>query len=349
MQKDFHYYVVKLLAIKAGIAEEEAQIIAYSSQYVDDAVEHKPIRLSHQLPAEITDSFTPGFDRYKDDRFDPVCTAHRGTQHIGEISRNVQRLIYMPFHFLPPGPVCKQKRSASYITRAGSPFALELVEAALETLEQNSGSGRVHSLIKLGIALHTYSDTWSHNGFSGRHSPAENDISELSVFENGRWKMLPAAKRALLNFSPDIGHAEAGILPDMSHVIIRYRHCRSGNETVCNNPEIFMAAAKAVYAVLCKIERNYESWKSFEGDLRYCIAASVEDNEEKARLYEKTFPQISFYYDEEEWRKEALSGSSYDREKFRSNDFRSEAYSVRGDMKWFWFHVGAWEQRQHLP
>ena len=36
MQKDFHYYVTYALAKTAGFSPEESEIIAYSSQLVDD-------------------------------------------------------------------------------------------------------------------------------------------------------------------------------------------------------------------------------------------------------------------------------------------------------------------------
>ena len=35
MNSEFHYYITGILAHKAGFNEEEASIIAYSSQYVD--------------------------------------------------------------------------------------------------------------------------------------------------------------------------------------------------------------------------------------------------------------------------------------------------------------------------
>jgi hypothetical protein len=36
MQKDFHYGVIYALAKEAGYKEDEAYVIAHSSQYVDD-------------------------------------------------------------------------------------------------------------------------------------------------------------------------------------------------------------------------------------------------------------------------------------------------------------------------
>jgi hypothetical protein len=36
MQKDFHYDIIYAIAKEAGYKDDEAYIIAYSSQYVDD-------------------------------------------------------------------------------------------------------------------------------------------------------------------------------------------------------------------------------------------------------------------------------------------------------------------------
>lgn len=44
MQKDFHYDVTYIVARWAGYSEHEAYVIAYSSQFVDDAADEGPIR-----------------------------------------------------------------------------------------------------------------------------------------------------------------------------------------------------------------------------------------------------------------------------------------------------------------
>lgn len=36
MDKEFHYYATGLIAQRAGFSEEEAEIIAHSSQFVDE-------------------------------------------------------------------------------------------------------------------------------------------------------------------------------------------------------------------------------------------------------------------------------------------------------------------------
>jgi hypothetical protein len=43
MQIDFHHAVTYLCARMAGFAAAEAEIIAYSAQYVDDATQRRPV------------------------------------------------------------------------------------------------------------------------------------------------------------------------------------------------------------------------------------------------------------------------------------------------------------------
>jgi len=52
---------------------------------------------------------------------------------------------------------------------------------------------------RLGIALHSYADTWSHQNFSGLQEPWNSVYPWYNIFKS---------------IAPNIGHAEAGHLPD---------------------------------------------------------------------------------------------------------------------------------------
>lgn len=64
MQKDFHYYGIYALARCAGFNRDDAHVIAYSSQYVDDSTESEPINVGDFV-------------------FDTVRTAHLGLKSYG--------------------------------------------------------------------------------------------------------------------------------------------------------------------------------------------------------------------------------------------------------------------------
>ncbi len=82
MNIDFHYYAVRVLAHYAGFEPDEAHVIACASQYVDNSTEGDPIRLKGQEYC-----------------FDPVRTAW---MHLESTGTEVQRMVYMPFHFVSP-------------------------------------------------------------------------------------------------------------------------------------------------------------------------------------------------------------------------------------------------------
>jgi len=93
---------------KTGFSPEDAQIIAYASQFVDDAVDHKKMKVNGHL--EILSK------RFSGDTFNPVCSAHRGLQFLKGFKEDVQNKIYIPFHFLPDLEANKDK-SGSYLVK----------------------------------------------------------------------------------------------------------------------------------------------------------------------------------------------------------------------------------------
>lgn len=86
MQSDFHYCAIRTLAELAGFPSDEAQLMAYASQYTDDATEHKGIRINH-VPTEVAGEIAR-LDMTKNGRFEPVCTAHKCS-----VARPVSQLV----------------------------------------------------------------------------------------------------------------------------------------------------------------------------------------------------------------------------------------------------------------
>lgn len=111
MQLDYHYHVIYHLAELAGFKASEAGTIAYASQYVDDSTESEPI------------------EPFPDQQFDTVRTAH---YNLGAFDWNIQKKIYMPFHFLPPRIRWTNPKAFSYVTRPASPKMNDWRNEALE-------------------------------------------------------------------------------------------------------------------------------------------------------------------------------------------------------------------------
>lgn len=322
---------------KTGFSSEDAQIIAYASQFVDDAVDHKKMKVDGHL--EILSK------RFSDETFDPICSAHRGLQFLKGLKEEVQNKIYIPFHFLPDLESIKSK-DESFLVKANGKLAKKLVVLAKTELSKKLGETRIKNLIRLGIALHVYADTWAHQNFSGKHSPRDNDIDNIEIFKDGQWEKISLLRQIEYNSFPDIGHAEAVSFPDYSHLKWRYKKLSSSKVHERDNTQIFIEAAENIFNMFIGIEKN-ASWVEIKQKLSECFSLDTENVDEKFKKFQKVFPEIGFYYDETQWRSEALRVTKSSKiTKILKDDKKS--YVLGSDKKWFYFHFAALEQREYI-
>ena len=305
MQKDFHFYVVYYLCLCSGLDPDYAYKIAYSSQYVDDSTESRKIYLFDKKGEEI------GF-------IDPVRTAHNGLESFWQ---EVWEKIYYPFHFVPGNE--GERIEEKYITTDGikNTLAKELLNLALET--QNP--------YRIGIALHAYADTFSHQNFSGRWSEV-NSVQKLLVYSNFSKKMIFNFKLWLLKILrgpiPAIGHVEAYKVPDVPYYNWVYFNYR--NECIpASNENRYLEFVENVYRdYLCKLSLQIggeepEEFNNFKNKI--LIGINVEGRLKKRCKYWKNliseklglpkFPK-EYEYHRHKWRKEAFLGRvNWDRKK----------------------------------
>lgn len=210
---EFHYYAVWYLAEQAGFSREDARTIAYSSQYTDNAL----------LPYLIA--------------VDPAQNPHGGaeyqtlaTHHFGFWDKSQEWQVWIPFHFFPAGPEADGPsrtdggRNPLNVV-AGSQRVKRLLIAALET----------RNLYRVGIALHTYADSWAHQNFTGR---------------NETWNSVD--RRSPL---PSIGHAHR--LRDPDDIDAVWNDPRlDGEAATADNRARFLAAAGKIYRYLATYNRN---------------------------------------------------------------------------------------------
>ncbi len=322
---------------KTGFSPEDAQIIAYASQFVDDAVDHKKMKVNGHL--EILSK------RFSGDTFNPVCSAHRGLQFLKGFKEDVQNKIYIPFHFLHDLESDKDK-SGSCIVKSNGKLAKKLVLLAQTELSKSTGEQRVLGLVRLGIALHVYSDTWAHQNFSGRHNPKENDIDNIEIFEEGKWKRISRFSQLEYNALPDIGHAEAASFPDQSHLKWRYKKLSTDKTHERNNTQLFIEAAENIFNLFIGVQTDI-SWTNIRTKLFECFSFETDSIDNKFKKFQKIFPEIGFFYDETQWRNEALHvANSSKLVKILKED--NQSYILGSDKKWFYFHLAALEQREYI-
>ena len=194
MRKEFHYYTLFTLARYAGFSKNHSRTIAAASQYTDDSTESDPVHLGNYI-------------------FDPVRTAH---YKLEAFHWNVQKKIFMAFHFLPPRPIGEGMQNFSFVTRADSILANKL----LDEIHRDKSPLRLH---RLGVALHTYADTWAHEGFSGREHK-ENDVDRIAITtKDGSWDNLFMHDWIYDIVLRKLGHMEALHYPDKAYLKWRYR------------------------------------------------------------------------------------------------------------------------------
>ena len=148
MQIDFHHGVTYVLARMAGFSHHDADIIAKSSQFVDDSICDIAVRFTN---AAI----------YK-----PVLSAHRALnyQNFDELGNY---FVWVPFHFLPGNCLKKadeikgEEFFERIICKPNSYIAQDMIKECIERKDDPN------ALYRLGITMHVYADTWAHQGFSG--------------------------------------------------------------------------------------------------------------------------------------------------------------------------------------
>jgi len=223
MDLEFHYHITGIIARRAGFDAEEAATIAYASQLVDD---NDTLR---------TIDFPNSNDTYE------VYISQ--TMDILKPKRQLMR-IYPIFHFLPGDPTAPSARRADgkmhiLTTTPGSDLAYKIMKAARE----ENAPYRLH---RIGVAAHTFVDTWAHQNFVGWYDALNG--------EN-------------MNPLPNIGHADFIHHPDW------IGHCWNDSRIInnqVNNNYRFLDAAKCLFrefSLCTKQGIRDDLWLVLEKDL----------------------------------------------------------------------------------
>ncbi|MDY6914762.1 MAG: DUF6765 family protein [Candidatus Cloacimonadota bacterium] len=245
MNLEFHYYLTKYLAVEAGFENDEAEIIAYSSQYVDDnCIQFK-------------------IDKPDGTKYENYISQ---TQNILKPRKSLMR-IYILFHFLPGTPTSSKLRRKDgkmhiLMTSPASNYASGIFFEAVKD----------DNLYSLGIASHMMSDTFAHQNFVGT-------FDEVNAIQ-GIWEKL----------APNIGHADAGIKPDIPNLTWHDPRLLSKNAIIENKERVIQASKKLYsnYLFLTSWENNWNQVKTNISDL---IGESINEtqidqynNEKEARI-----------------------------------------------------------------
>lgn len=158
-----HYYGTYAMARAAGLKVEDAKILAYAAQYVDDST------------ANDSEVHEDG------GMFQTTATAHTNSEAIANAAADhiEQRKVWIPFHFFPgnQGDTLSEKLKCV----KDSALAREMVDNHIRHAVKVKDE---YGLVLMGIMAHVYADTFSHYNFSGvssRGNKVDASSFELDV------------------------------------------------------------------------------------------------------------------------------------------------------------------------
>lgn len=240
MQIDFHHATTYVLARLAGFNHAEADIVAYSAQYVDDATNSGVIR------------FTNGA------LYRHISSAHK-TADYRNLVELANHVVWIPFHFLPGngGLPAGQNPAGGFVEKIiclpDSPVAQDMVRDCINDKDTP------YSLHRLGITMHVYADTWAHQRFAGINGKV-NDISMLEDVDNPSNKIVSRLKTffgdvfdakasKLVGDALPLGHGAALSFPDRP--FLKWRYLDHQNKPVIrDNTLIFLDACDKMFQAM---------------------------------------------------------------------------------------------------
>jgi hypothetical protein len=259
MNVEFHYYSTAFLAVKAGFSLADATTLAHAGQYVDH--HHRGCRI-HTGHGTLVSGPTQNFSFW-----DPATVTE----------------VLAPFHFLPAGrddrgdpfPSVRLDGATSvWDVRPNSPPAKTLLVAALRT----------KNLYRIGLALHTFSDTWAHQNFTAHNDP---------------WNRLNPNNRL-----PSPGHAQAGFAPDLWLSV--WDDPRLVGGRVVNRLR-FAEAAQKVYRYLCTFRgKEFQDEEQVLAELDALVGAGVGRDSVEERALEFVLALNLEPYDKTRWWTQAV-------------------------------------------
>jgi hypothetical protein len=258
MNIEFHYYILYIVAKYAGLDELDCITTAYSSQYVDNNL------VAHVIHADGREISTIV------------------THNYGWWSDWFPRHVYVPFHFFPgdpayPGARRKDGRTNRLNCTPGGVSVTELVDRALASRD----------FYRIGIALHTYADSWAHQNFTGEKDDWNGLGDEIPV--------------------PKVGHAAALSQPDK--ITGRWIDDRlDGGSAYIDNRTRFLDAAAHIYDKLARFAGgNPNNWERLRDQLKKLIGPYDEaDTRRKDRISGYILEEELLEYNKYDWFREAV-------------------------------------------
>lgn len=312
MNINFHYFIVKTLCSAAGFEEPQAQTIAYYSQQVDDFSMHMPICVDAEPPAYLIDRH---YAQKLTEQLWLILPHPTGIDFVRSLEKNYRHTTLAPFHFIPGKTIsCIEEQKGSgnaYRCIPGKDTEAVLIRQIVsDAVERAKREMDENSLMQLGMALHTYADTYAHCHFSGLDGWENKAVIEKVYNEHTKKEEMPWVERQFFEKVPPIGHGEAGTAPDLCACRIDVRVQKDENDKTLSdhiardNREWFLQCAREILDILCDcrcIERwQDEAWNELAGRILEAMQGPAVEEIRKEILiprWSKHFPEVSYSYE----------------------------------------------------
>ena len=290
MDIDFHYGAMYVLSRWAKFCSANANIIATSSQLVDDNFDT-----------------TPFSDEEEKKNVAAGIKVRYSCQNIwGNVTGKGNGEIWIPFHFLPglEGDTTDSK----LVCKKHSGLSKKLAERLLATTLDNSDFS-----FRLGIGLHVFADTWAHQEFAGINTTINKVQSLIFATQGSRIEKVigdligsDSVLSKIVELVNPLGHAAAVHCPDMPYLWWKSgEHFQDGRK----NWDEFMEASEEIFRILQSVS---------------CEPVTGLSDEQKALLMDcfKTIQSTDINARYEEWMQRIH------RNFFRFEDFNGEDATV---------------------
>lgn len=269
MDIEFHYYMTYIIARKAGFSSDDSYIIAYSSQYTDDNTEH--LYINQGTPDEYESYISQ-------------------TVNILKPQKELMR-IYPVFHFLPGS---LNEISGDSARRAdGKLHLMNTIPNSLSAQKMLTEALGLHDLYRIGIATHTFSDTFAHQNFVGADD-GFNDMAGL-----------------LEKLIPSVGHADAKHSPDIPNELWQDKRLVPSHASIDNKPR-FLDAAGCLFDLYRGLSTDDDTRRSLLTDLGNAIGDSTSTKTQRLKSYKDLIGGEFTKYDKDAWFKEAIGFTTVD-------------------------------------
>lgn len=248
MDREFHYSMTHIIALRAGFSPVDAFTIAYASQYTDDNTASYTIN-GGDVPYENLASQTEDITKPQEERLK----------------------IYPAFHFCPGTRAEVFRLSPG--RRDGKFHLLATIPDSRNARAIFGNAMKSGNLCRIGIAAHMYADTFCHRDFAGWKD--EFNWTRLDGFIGKIWGAL----------GPAIGHALAMHAPDIPPLVWEDARLTSPCRQKRNKEQVLAAAGK-IFDFFClntKPANAERARKRMRADLDEAIGPEAEEDSRALR------------------------------------------------------------------